>query len=111
MLKVTAIAAVLASAFAAPALAGARGHPEPLPHVLDTEGPEASGCYFSRGRMYCGRYCYWEINGKRYCQRRARDAYPQGEFYLEEAVVPLPPYRRYRQPKRQQQHHYGTSIK
>ncbi len=39
---------------------------------------EAAGCYFYRGRQYCGRYCYVEVNGKRYCQRFERDAVPQG---------------------------------
>jgi hypothetical protein len=60
------------------------------------DGPEASGCYFSRGHMFCGRYCYTEINGKRYCQPRERDAYPQGEFYIEDTVVAPGPSRRHR---------------
>lgn len=38
---------------------------------------EALGCYFHRGRRHCGRYCYWEVNGMRYCQERERDAFPQ----------------------------------
>jgi hypothetical protein len=41
---------------------------------------EAKGCYFRRGREYCGRYCYIEVNGKRYCQERLRDAVPQAGF-------------------------------
>ncbi len=64
---------------------------------LEEPGPEASGCYFSRGEMYCGRYCYVEINGKRYCQPRARDAYPQGEIYLEESLVGPARHRHYPQ--------------
>lgn len=71
-----------AGLFAGPVLAG-----EPQPYVVGDPGPEAAGCYFSRGHMYCGRYCYWEINGRRYCQRRARDAYPQGDVYIEESFV------------------------
>lgn len=59
--------------------------------------PEAAGCYFIRGERYCGRYCYWEINGKRYCQPRARDAWPQAEFYLEDDTPP--PRRRHRSMK------------
>lgn len=47
---------------------------------------EAQGCYFYRGRRWCGRYCYYEINGKRYCQRRAREAVPQAGIEL----VPIP---------------------
>lgn len=47
---------------------------------------EAQGCYFYRGRRWCGRYCYYEINGKRYCQRREREAVPQAGGEL----VPVP---------------------
>lgn len=42
---------------------------------------EARGCYYRRGREYCGRYCYVELNGIRYCQERRRDAVPQANFY------------------------------
>jgi hypothetical protein len=70
---------------------------------LDAPGPEASGCYFSRGEMFCGRYCYIEINGKRYCQVRERDAYPQGEVYLEESLVGPSRYRH----RSQHRHHHG----
>lgn len=45
--------------------------------------PQGVGCYFYREREYCGRYCYWEVNGKRYCRERAREAHSQ---------VPLVPY-------------------
>ncbi len=38
---------------------------------------EAHGCYYYRGHRYCGRYCYYEANGMRYCQTRAREAFPQ----------------------------------
>ena len=62
---------------------------------IEAIGPEASGCYFSRGEMFCGRYCYVEINGRRYCQVRERDAYPQGDVYIEEAAVPLHRARRH----------------
>jgi hypothetical protein len=45
---------------------------------------EAKGCYYRRGREYCGRYCYIEVNGRRYCQERRRDAVPQAdiEFWM-----------------------------
>lgn len=46
---------------------------------------EAGGCYYYRGRQWCGRYCYTEINGKRYCQRWKRDAHPQAAF---DAILP-----------------------
>ena len=79
--------ALLAVAFAALAsefaVAGPRRVPgrygEPLPPL------EAGGCYYYRGRQWCGRYCYTEINGKRYCQRWKRDAHPQAAF-----DVPIP---------------------
>jgi hypothetical protein len=85
---------------AAPALA----HPVLRSDELYGPGPEASGCYFSRGEMYCGRYCYIEIDGKRYCQPRERDAYPQGHVYIEESLVGP---RSYRQRHR---HHRHTST-
>ena len=68
------------------ALAGIQRGP---PAVIGLVPPpvEAAGCYYYKGRQYCGRYCYTEVNGKRYCQRFERDAYPQGE--LEEHVPGL----------------------
>jgi hypothetical protein len=80
------------------AASAADAHRLARPYYWD--GPEASGCYFSRGEMFCGRYCYIEINGKRYCQQRERNAYPQGEVYIEETVVPLG-----------RSHHHRRSIK
>ncbi|MBY0226282.1 MAG: hypothetical protein K2Q28_10800 [Hyphomicrobium sp.] len=47
------------------------------PSAIELPPPEARGCYFERGRRFCGAYCYWEVNGKRYCQRRERDAHSQ----------------------------------
>lgn len=52
---------------------------------------EARGCYFRRGRTYCGRYCYVEINGLRYCQERKRDAVPQAG---DDEFLPPPPEAR-----------------
>lgn len=43
-------------------------------------GTEAKGCYIHRGVEYCGSYCYWEVNGERYCQPRLRDAHSQADF-------------------------------
>lgn len=37
----------------------------------------AQGCYWRRGERYCSRYCYIEVNGKRYCSQRQREAVPQ----------------------------------
>lgn len=47
---------------------------------------EAHGCYFYRGRRHCGRYCYIEVNGKRYCREREREDYPQGEAFIGRSV-------------------------
>lgn len=47
------------------------------------------GCYWVRGRRYCGRYCYWEVNGRRYCHDRERLAEPQGDpTYVPRRVEP-----------------------
>ena len=68
------------AAFALPAQAHG---PEPLrraPFYSVLPG-EAVGCYWERGRQFCGHYCYWEVNGRRYCQRRERLAVPQGAWF------------------------------
>ena len=46
---------------------------------------EARGCTWYRQRQTCGRYCYTEVNGKRYCQEREHDAHPQAP--LGEATI------------------------
>lgn len=61
--------------------AGAQYFRRAAPYALELPPPEKRGCYYYRNREYCGSYCYWEVNGKRYCQRRERDAHSQ---------VPLP---------------------
>jgi hypothetical protein len=45
------------------------------------------GCYWAEGRRYCARYCYWEVDGQRYCRERPQRAHPQGNPYF----VPYPP--------------------
>ena len=45
------------------------------------------GCYWRRGVRHCSQYCYWEIDGRRYCQDRERIAVPQGNAWF----VPYPP--------------------
>ena len=80
MLKVIAAAVVTAGVIAG----GAAAHPPSRPQLIELAPGEAKGCYYYRGERRCGRYCYWEVNGKRYCQRRARDAVPQAEFYIED---------------------------
>ena len=39
--------------------------------------PEGQGCYWYGGQLYCNRYCYWEIDGYRFCQRRLDTAISQ----------------------------------
>jgi hypothetical protein len=56
-----------------------RYRPVPPVELPPTEG---RGCYFERGIEYCGSYCYWEVNGKRYCQQRLRDAHSQAPVDL-----------------------------
>ena len=56
-----------------------------LPVVVD--GPEAIGCYWERGRSFCSRYCYVEVNGFRYCQERPHQAWPQAP------LVEIPAYQ------------------
>lgn len=48
------------------------GFPYPRAQV-----PQGVGCYWFRGNLNCSRYCYWEIDGYRYCTRRLRDAHSQ----------------------------------
>ena len=88
----------ISAAFAAIA-SPVRAHgPEPLRRAqfYRVAPGEAVGCYWERGRQYCGRYCYWEVNGRRYCQRRERLAVPQGvwidDYILDEGLSPA--YRR-----------------
>jgi hypothetical protein len=48
-------------------------------------GVHGVGCYWHRGRHYCNRYCYREVDGYTFCQHRLRAAGSQAplpvEFY------------------------------
>jgi hypothetical protein len=46
------------------------------------------GCYWFHGHHYCSRYCYLEIDGYYYCQRRLFDAGSQAP----PPVAIVPPY-------------------
>ena len=50
--------------------------------------PEARGCYWYRQRQYCSRYCYVEVDGRRFCRERQWRAYPQAP--LEEPFIISP---------------------
>jgi hypothetical protein len=52
--------------------------------------PQGVGCYWYRGNLYCSRYCYWEIDGYRYCRRRADEAFSQAPPPI---YAPYPPRR------------------
>jgi hypothetical protein len=85
---------VLAAAMAlAPAAAFAQAaeiqYRRPMPYAVELPPPEARGCYYHRGRRYCGAYCYWEVNGKRYCQRRERDAHSQAPIVDDYGDIPV----------------------
>ena len=89
---------VILSACAASCLAllVAPAHSRPLRRHFASPVPvvvlpplEAKGCYFYRGRRHCGSYCYWEINGKRYCQQREREAVRQADVWIDD----VPPAR------------------
>lgn len=57
------------------------------------------GCYWAEGRRYCARYCYWDVDGVRYCQEHRRLAYPQGDpWYVSYPAEPriYPRHRRAR---------------
>ncbi len=56
--------------------------------LAPVEIAEGKGCYWERGREFCGAYCYYEVNGKRYCRERLRDAHSQAPF-----EVPVPDER------------------
>lgn len=71
-----AVIVCLAGAALGPRQAHAQYRPQPS-QQFELPAAEGRGCYFYRGREFCGSYCYWEVNGKRYCQRRLRDAHSQ----------------------------------
>ncbi len=48
------------------------------------------GCYWRRGERHCSRYCYWEVDGYRYCTDKERYARPQGDPWFA-AYPPEPP--------------------
>jgi hypothetical protein len=77
---------IVLAGLTAPASAGGKLRAEELARPV----VYAEGCYWHRGERYCSRYCYIEVNGRRYCHKRRREAVPQADG--EE----LPPERRYR---------------
>ena len=80
MLKFKAIAVVIFFVGIGPVMA----HPPSRQQYIEIAPGEARGCYYHRDERFCARYCYWEVNGRRYCQVRERDAYPQAELEVDE---------------------------
>lgn len=88
--------------------ASATDHPRPVRAApfYNVRPGEAVGCYWDRGRQFCGHYCYWEVNGRRYCQKREEIALPQGAwidgYVLDEgrSTAYRRPYSRFRRKTR-----------
>jgi hypothetical protein len=100
---------VLLAMAVAPALVafGALGVPAQAQHVGPALPPGVVygvGCYWFRGRHYCSRYCWLEIDGYSYCQRNLAEAGSQAPPPL--VVVPaphgyVPPRVRYPAPRKE----------
>jgi hypothetical protein len=43
-------------------------------------GPIGRGCYWYLGQLFCGRYCYTEVNGRHYCRENEWDAVSQAPW-------------------------------
>ncbi len=92
--RVAARSAIVKSALLMMAAMFAGSEPADARTRTGREGPvlispmplQADGCYYYRGRRHCGRYCYYEINGLRYCQQREREAYPQAGYEIDDAA-------------------------
>lgn len=86
---------LLAAVAALASLAAVSGdaQAEPYGNRRVVQVPQGVGCYWYRGELNCSRYCYWEIDGYRYCTRRLRNAHSQApDVFVGEAY----PSRRYR---------------
>lgn len=69
------VALVVALLFVGAFEAQAQAPRRKLPVQTFQEG--GVGCYWYRGRHLCARYCYLEVDGKRYCVDREREARSQ----------------------------------
>ena len=89
----SAVLTALALIFAMPASeATADRYRQPMPYAAGIQAPERIGCYWYREREYCSRYCYWEVNGRRYCQEHEREAHSQAPYvtmYSYDAAPPM----------------------
>lgn len=80
-LRAFAVLGALATAFAATTADAGRRHRAP-PQPDDVFVAEGRGCYWARGAMTCSRFCYLEVDGRRYCQPRSDRAFPQALPYF-----------------------------
>jgi hypothetical protein len=78
MWKHSGLAAFVLAVAAFPVIASDRPRPIRAAPFYDARPGEAVGCYWDRGRQFCGNYCYWEVNGRRYCNQHEAVAQPQG---------------------------------
>jgi hypothetical protein len=85
--------AILLLALAGRAYAGGEWYGDATTGYSDGPAYYAKGCYWRRGVRYCSSYCYQEINGNRYCNRRESEAVPQGDPYRAERPTVEDVYR------------------
>ena len=86
-----AMLALLASICEANATTARRAATFPLVQAVP-QAPEGIGCYFERGRTFCSRYCYIEVDGHRFCRERTHEARSQAPIE-ELPVIELTPMK------------------
>lgn len=85
-----ALLSLLALGALGPVVAVAQAGGDGVEFIAPLPLTEGRGCYYDRGEEYCGAYCYWEINGKRYCTQRLRHAHSQASPQHEYQAEPRP---------------------
>lgn len=78
--RIAAVVALMAI-WSLPADAGRRERLPPPPSPDDVFVAEGRGCTWWRGELSCSRYCYLELDGRRYCHERSSRAFPQALPY------------------------------
>jgi hypothetical protein len=78
----------------------AKSDPYRIYRNIQPPGPDAPiGCYWMDGEQFCSRYCYWEVDGRRFCREQKDLAVPQGPLpeanarLREEPVQLYKPYK------------------
>lgn len=75
-MRYLALVTAIATLAAATAEAGPR-RGSPIPRPDDVFVAEGKGCTWFKGEMSCPRFCYLEVDGRRYCHERSAQAFPQ----------------------------------